>query len=42
MALYNINQNISAINIEKFNINEYDIGLKVSKYNYGSIRFCQK
>ena len=42
MALYNINQNISTINIERFNITEYDIGIKVGKYNYGSIAFCKK
>ena len=42
MASLNIKNYNQDNNIERINLNEYNIGAKISKYNYGFIAFCRK
>ena len=42
MSLLNEKQNTLKDNIERLNLNEFEIGLKIGRCNYGSLAFCRR
>ena len=42
MSFIKRSQNHSLNNIERFNLNDFEIGVKIARYNYGYIAFCKK